>query len=169
MEAREQRVTWVKGLRLRWRWALVVVGLAMMATGCTTSTGGQEPSTTTAPLRLSVTGPFVGEDPYGIVTGMRWLDENVNAMKLRDVDALVLEDSTSRRLRIAVPGSGCAPDVTVSVDGVDPVLELRISITQPVIPAGMNCPAILRAHVFEVELARDVPPESVSIVTTDSR
>jgi hypothetical protein len=154
---------------------LVIVVLLLTLPGAVLSAcSDSDPDANTDPgtgpdaeVGLSEDGPYVRNDPGGIIKRVAWI-ANTAFLPLPSTNPSryvgeLLENSTPEALRIAINGPGCRPQVLVSVNDAPANLELFFEIGEPVLEPGQQCPETLKTHGIELTLTQRVVLENVSL------
>ncbi len=147
---------------------LVAAGGALLILGA--CSGAPEP---TLP-RLSNDGPFIATAPQGLVEEALWVEDlpELDLAELRLVidmldsdraSAVLLPSTTSRSVVIAVRGDGCRPEVNISLTETAAAFTVMVYIAEPIHDPAFECAAILKAHVFELRLSREIELEDLVI------
>jgi hypothetical protein len=150
--------------------ALLVVLLIALPASCSTRDEPAPPETQPAP-RLSSDGPYVRDDPGGIVTDVSWLTREQIPEVVRPIardapSAALVETSEPSRLHVAVRGASCYPHVWLGVTGGPAALELAVYVSKAILPPGIQCGDLLLTHVFEANLSTPVDLDSVVLTAS---
>lgn len=152
------------------RW-LVATGMVAMLTGACGGSEG-EPADGSSLSTAGVVddavdyGPFIGNDPNGVIAGVAWLEPSYPALS-EPLDpppsAVLMDGSLPGVLQVAVNGAYCKSEVTVSVVSGPPDLGLEVTVGDYIVEPGVECPETLTTHGFEVRLAEPVSLDRVII------
>jgi hypothetical protein len=108
--------------------------------------------------------PILANDPDDLVDTMEWgRSPATDGVPTPDVTFELMDGSTPRMVRVAIPGGGCRPTLQAQISGTQEAASIELVIGGAIVPEGFECSEILTTHELIITFHNPVALDSLTI------